>query len=67
MGKRYEQHSDMCGCSRCAAQYEREYPQPVFDLVEGPDVLDCGCSAFHGCTCPDDFDEGVDPYDAEAK
>lgn len=60
MGKRYEQHSDMCGCERCALQYEREFPQPVFDVVEDPDILDCGCSAWRGCTCYDyePFDEG---------
>lgn len=51
MGKRYVQHSDLCGCERCALQYEREHPQPVFDVVDDPDTLDCGCSAHTGCNC----------------
>ena len=53
MGKVYVPHSDMCGCERCARQYEREHPQPVYDVVDDPDVLDCGCSAWRGCTCWD--------------
>ena len=62
MGKRYVQHSDMCGCERCALQWERENPQPVFDAVEDPDVLDCGCDAWRGCDCAQwDFDDGPDP------
>lgn len=36
MGKKYIPHSDMCGCSRCAAQGDTENPQQVFDIVEDP-------------------------------
>lgn len=62
MGKRYVQHSDLCGCERCAVQAERENPQPVFDVIEDPEVMDCGCDAWRGCTCYDypdwDWDDG---------
>lgn len=51
MGKRYIPHSDMCGCERCAIQADRENPQQVFDCVEDPDILDCGCEASLGCNC----------------
>lgn len=38
MGKRYVEHSDMCGCERCALEWEREDgPRKVFDVVEDPD------------------------------
>lgn len=53
MGKRYIPHSDLCGCSRCAAQGDTENPQQVFDVVEDPEILDCGCDRFHGCRCDD--------------
>jgi len=53
MGKRYVQHSDMCGCERCAAQADREHPQPVYDAVDDPDTLDCGCDVMRGCSCWD--------------
>lgn len=56
MGKRYEQHSDLCGCDRCALQWESENPRPVYDVVEDPDYLDCGCHASR-CDCID-FDDG---------
>jgi hypothetical protein len=62
MGKVYVQHSDLCGCERCAAQWDREYPQPVFDLVDDPDTLDCGCPAWRGCDCYDpSLDDDGDP------
>lgn len=51
MGIRYEQHSDMCGCSRCAAQADRENPQPVYDKVNDPEIMDCGCPYYRGCDC----------------
>ena len=51
MGKTYVQHSDMCGCERCAAQWDRDHPRPVFDVVDDPDILDCGCPAWSGCDC----------------
>lgn len=57
MGKRYVQHSDMCGCERCAKQWECENPRPVFDEIDDPDVLDCGCDAWRGCTCWDWVDD----------
>jgi hypothetical protein len=61
MGKRYEEHSDMCGCERCARQADRENPRPVYDVIEDEDVLDCGCSAFRGCDCDQwDFGGGED-------
>lgn len=37
MGKRYVAHSDMCGCRRCALQWEKENPQPVYDEIDDPD------------------------------
>lgn len=51
MGISYIQHSDMCGCERCAAQADCEEPRPVFDKVEDPDVRDCGCSVWDTCRC----------------
>lgn len=51
MGKRWVQHSDMCGCERCAAQADREIPSPVFDQIEDPEVMDCGCDVYRGCDC----------------
>jgi len=57
MGKRYVRHSDLCGCERCAIQWDSEYPQPVFDLADDPDILDCGCDAYRGCDCAEwDYD-----------
>jgi len=63
MGKRYSQHSDMCGCERCSLQYESDNPRPVYDVVDDPDVLDCGCDAYYGCTCWDEDD--YDDYNLE--
>lgn len=40
MGKRYEQHSDLCGCSRCALEAESDNPRPVFDIVEDDTIDD---------------------------
>lgn len=51
MGKRYVQHSYLCGCVRCAAEWDRENPGPVYDVVEDPTILDCGCPAWRGCDC----------------
>jgi len=59
MGIRYVEHSDMCGCERCALEYEREVPGKVFDKVEDPEVMDCGCSVWSGCDC-DAYDYGDD-------
>lgn len=53
MGKRYIEHSDLCGCERCAAEWERESPGKVYGCVEDPDFLDCGCEAWRGCDCYD--------------
>lgn len=63
MGKRWIEHSDMCGCERCAVQFEREMPSRVYDCVEDPDYLDCGCSVYSNCLCAmydDDYYEGDD-------
>lgn len=58
MGKRYIQHSDLCGCERCAIEAERDNPQPVFDEIEDPDILNCGCDAYDGCRCEyDGYDD----------
>jgi len=59
MGKVYVPHSDMCGCERCAIQADKEYPSQVYDVVEDPDVLDCGCDTWRGCNCAqwDDYPE----------
>lgn len=58
MGKVYVQHSDMCGCERCAHAADFELTTPVFDVVEDPDVLDCGCDAWRGCSCAEwDYDD----------
>lgn len=51
MGKRYIPHSDMCGCTRCAIQGDSEIPQQVFDVVEDPNTLSCGCDKDRGCNC----------------
>jgi hypothetical protein len=64
MGKRYVQHSDLCGCERCAREWDRENPRPVFDEVEDPSICD-GCGADrHYCRCweypPDDYDDYED-------
>jgi hypothetical protein len=56
MGK----HSDMCGCERCALQWGGENPGPVYDCVEDPDVLDCGCDAWRGCDCDNYAYDGGD-------
>lgn len=53
MGFRYEPHSDLCGCERCARQWDMDNPQSVYDKVEDPNVLDCGCDVGH-CSCWDD-------------
>jgi len=63
MGIRYIQHDGLCGCSRCAAQAERDSPQPVWDSVEDSNYLDCGCHIYDRCTCAldfifDDYEEG---------
>lgn len=50
-------HSDMCGCERCARAYECDVPYTVYDHVEDPDILECGCSAWRGCDCQDYDDE----------
>lgn len=51
MGKSYVQHSDMCGCERCAIQADNDNPRPVFDAVDDPEIMDCGCSYWRGCDC----------------
>lgn len=51
MGIRYEPHSDMCGCERCAIQSDNEHPRQVFDKIEDPEIMDCGCSVWRGCDC----------------
>lgn len=62
MGKRYEQHSDLCGCERCAAQADREHPSPVFDVIDDPDYCSfCGAHLDH-CRCWED-DEDEDDED----
>lgn len=58
MGKKYIQHSDMCGCERCAIQADKENPRPVFDCVDDPDILDCGCSVWSSCDC--DYYDAID-------
>ena len=50
MGVRYEPHSDLCGCERCAIQADQENPQQVFDRIEDPDYLNCGCHR-NSCDC----------------
>jgi hypothetical protein len=51
MGKRYVPHSDLCGCERCAVQWDSENPQQVFDAIEDPNFLNCGCNKYDGCNC----------------
>lgn len=67
MGKRYVQHSDLCGCERCAIQADREHPSPVFDEIEDPNVCN-GCGGEGGrCYCwddpGDDFEDEDDDID----
>lgn len=58
MGKRYEQHSDLCGCSRCAAKADRDDHSPTFDIIDDPSYCDCG-RPIDLCdrSCEDDGDE----------
>jgi hypothetical protein len=42
MGWRYVQHDSMCGCERCAREWERESPQPIFERVADPSYDDFG-------------------------
>lgn len=51
MGIEYIQHSDMCGCERCALQADRDNSSPVYDKVENPEIMDCGCSVWRSCDC----------------
>jgi hypothetical protein len=66
MGKRYEQHSDMCGCERCARKADNGDNSPTFDVIDDPDYLDCGCPRGY-CDCGDwdDDDWDDDDYDDE--
>lgn len=32
--KRYVQHDSMCGCSKCATDYDAGFASPRFDCVE---------------------------------
>lgn len=52
MGKSYIQHSDLCGCERCARSADGS-GAPVFDVVDDPDIRECGCSVFVSCDCED--------------
>lgn len=58
MGKRYEQHSDMCGCERCALQYETDSPRPVYDMVDDPNWCTYCQNPLDHCTCAEwpDYD-----------
>lgn len=57
MGKRYVPHSDMCGCDRCAKSFECDNPYQVFDEIDDPEIMDCGCSVWRGCDCPYDGED----------
>lgn len=64
MGKRYEPHEDMCGCERCAREWEREDgPRQVFDVIDDPQLCN-GCDEYpENCRCWDDngdFDDAED-------
>lgn len=66
----YERHSDMCGCERCAVQWDSEHPQPVFgevddydDEIDGDSCGNCGGEGFtYHCIdgCCVDAEEGCD-------
>jgi hypothetical protein len=59
MGK----HSDMCGCERCAREWERENPGPVYDAVEDPGYCD-GCDEpVEHCRCWDDPGDDYDDFE----
>lgn len=62
IGKRYIEHSDMCGCERCARQWDRENPGRVFDVIEDPNVCSyCGDEGGGFCRCWDErCDDGED-------
>lgn len=68
MGKRYIQHSDTCGCERCARVMDLDDSgngrAQVWDCVEDPDILDCGCDAWRGCDCYN-YDDCGDDYDED--
>lgn len=51
MGRAFQYHSELCGCERCAKEWDKEHPRRVYDIVDDPNVLDCGCSAIAGCNC----------------
>lgn len=58
MGIRYIEHSDMCGCNRCARAWEYETPYRVYDKIDDPNILECGCDKYLGCDC--DYWESFD-------
>lgn len=59
MGKRWVQHSSMCGCERCARECERDNPQPVFDAVEDPEYREDGTHISEPPSFWDDeYDDG---------
>lgn len=51
MGIRYEAHSDLCGCDRCAKQYETAHPQQVFDRIEDPNWCTTCQNDLDHCRC----------------
>lgn len=67
MGKRYEQHDSMCGCERCAREWELENPRPVFDAIEDPSYCDDCNEPREHCRCWDDPGDDYDELeDADA-
>lgn len=52
---RYIEHSDMCGCERCALKFEAGIKTLTFDVVDDDNYKDCGCPIDSHCSCDDDF------------
>ncbi|UTC29988.1 hypothetical protein STASHLEY_00540 [Brevundimonas phage vB_BpoS-StAshley] len=51
MGKKYIEHSDLCGCNTCAIKADNGDESKTFTVEEDPDYLDCGCSVWSNCDC----------------
>lgn len=46
MAKDYIRHDELCGCERCARQADSDNPQPVYDVIDNPELKECGCHVW---------------------
>lgn len=67
MGFRLVEHSDMCGCERCAAAYEHDQPMKVFDRIEDANWCTYCQRPLDACVCAyeDEYDYDDDDDDTE--